>query len=262
MAGRPEVVWNHGGAEVPRDRGPHGRRAGPRRDATGAGWPTSCGRPAPTWAPSPWRARPAASAGRWPAGRRDRWPRRERGRSSVGRPRPPATRARPWPPRGPRARAGSWAAGGPRTTWRWGMRSSGTGIGAGLVVCGVALAGAGAGRRRERVDRPGAVGVLGGRPRASVALPAGGGLPGRAGSRRRPRRRSRPWRWPAAPSPALSGTPLARCAPRPSSGPSRSTRRGARPLTRPRSSAGPAPGRTCAASSSGGRRRRRDTLAG
>ena len=252
MAGRPEVVWNHGGG----GRAPHrGARwstcSGPARALLARAARGARGRSAPTSAASSCSRRPGASAravaggarGALARGRRAGAPRR----STSTRPTRRASRARRSPP------GRGWVVGGGRAEddLALGRAARRHRARAGLVVCGVALAGEVLG---DAVS--GWIGPAQWAPGGTVApgpAAAGRRLPRRPGARRRARRRAGRSR--AAGSArarrALGRRPRAAHA-RPSSGPSRSTTRAARRRTAPAIVRWRRPGRPCGGRSRGG----------
>ena len=160
MAGRREVVWNHGGAAVP------GRRARrcpswARRSATGPAWPRCSAPRASTSAGSPCCTPRRGSGAPWRAARAPRWPPRAPPRSRVAE----LTEAG-----AARAAAGALAAGAAAVVGcgrieddlALGRALAGAPAAVGLVVCGVALAAEALGRRRRGLVRPGP--VVAGRP--------------------------------------------------------------------------------------------------
>ena len=241
MAGRPEVIWNHGGAAAAPHRRPRGRRAGPGGELLARSGRRSCGAAGAT---RPGRRRARARRlrrARWRAGRAP-------GAGGRGRPsrspspisteaRGPGGRRRRWP----RAAGARWVVGGGRieddlalgralagapacaaASWCAAWRSPATTLGDAV----------------ERMARPGAVGGEAA-PRRRCPCPPGADYPAAqalaAGRPRRARPRGR--RHPAARRPLGRGPRAAHRAP--SSGRSRSTPRAARPRTRRPSCAGP-----------------------
>ena len=170
MAGRPEVVWNHGGAAVPRTGARVVDVLGPGRELLAR---------AARRARGPRRGPRAGGRGALPGRVRGGGRRRGRGRArragAAARPRPRRSRRRA---RGRRPPGGArWVVGGGRADDDLALARAlrGTGLRAGLVVCGVALAGGGARRRGGGLDRARPVGPGGAPPPAP--LPAGSDYP-------------------------------------------------------------------------------------